>query len=145
MMWSGVFQPQQSTLVGSTVKLMKRRQRYIFSFCLDYASTVEGTGHIVSRFLAWLKTLCSVVVLCYMFSNPLYIPASGFGPKWVLSALGLQQSDCWKTETLFPCVSPQTEVLDTVVAVVNKNGKSKLKQIGRAPVFPRTICEQHFF
>lgn len=45
--------------------------------------------------------------------------------------------------TFFPVffLRPKPQILQRCG---QENGKNKLKQIGKTPVFPRTICDEHF-
>lgn len=64
----------------------------------------------------------------------------GFGQVWGWSN---KTAERHKWSSVFSSVFPPAEVSD-LQQCSKENGKIKLEQIGRAPVFPRTICDRRF-
>lgn len=97
------------------------------------------SSHTGFRFVVWLKTLCTVLcstigLVIYSVSQP-----KGLVCFWAVA----QTAERQKWSNLFPVFF--LWVKSQILHYCSKeNGRSKLKQIGKAPVFPRTICDQLF-
>lgn len=90
-------------------------------------------------FVQWLySAICSLI---YNISQSDGLVQSGFCQ---LQGCSNQTAERQKLKLFFSPVFSLRLKSQKLQCCGQKNGKNKLKQIGKAPVFPRTIWDQHF-